>query len=211
MSADEVGRASAPVQVATRSPASEPPTQRPLGWWGMVLFVTTEATLFALLLGTYFYLRFQYGPRWPPPGIEVPNLVRPLVMTALLVPSSLPVMWAERGARKGQQWRLRLGLAVTLVLGGAFLSQLVLEYAEQLAKFTWTSDVYGSLFYTTTGFHGLHVTVGLLMLGWLLATSLRAGSGSRQHERVRTTAIYWHFVDAVWVAILFTVYLSPHL
>jgi heme/copper-type cytochrome/quinol oxidase subunit 3 len=207
------GPASGGVAAATGTPAltTELPVGRPAGWWGMVLLVVTEGTLFAALLGSYFYLRFQAGPQWPIGGIELPNLLRPLIMTALLVPSSLPVMWAERGIRRGQQWRLRVGVATTIVLGAAFLSFLVMEYAETLKTFTLTTNVYGSLFYAITGFHGLHVTVGLLLLSWLLAAALRGSFGARRHERVRIVAIYWHFVDVVWVFILFTIYLSPRL
>lgn len=189
---------------------AEHPAGRTVGWWGMVMFVTTEATVFAVLLSSYFYVRFQ-NPTWPPPGIEEPKLLRPLIMTAVLLPSSLPVMWAERGIRKGQRWRLRLGLTMTLVLGGAFLTLQGMEYSEKLQKFTLRTDVYGSFFYTITGFHGLHVTIGLIMVAWLLAASLRGSFGYRRHERVRLTAIYWHFVDLVWVFILFTIYLSGKL
>ncbi|SCG73172.1 cytochrome c oxidase subunit 3 [Micromonospora inositola] len=192
--------------------STELPVGRSTGWWGMVLLVVTEATLFACLLGSYFYLRFQYGPQWPPGGNGNPKLLTPLVMTAVLVPSSLPVIWAEHGIRRGQRWRLRCGLAATLVLGVTFLVLLATEYAENLKRFTMTTDVYGSLFYLITGFHGLHVLVGLTMISWLFAASLRGDSfGAHRHERVRITAIYWHFVDAVWVAILFTIYLSPRL
>ena len=191
---------------------TEEPVGRPTGWWGMVMFVATEATLFACLLGSYFYLRFQFGPQWPPGGTDKPELLLPLLMTAVLVPSSLPVVWAEHGIRRGRRGRLRAGLAATLVLGLTFLALLAVEYAEDLRHFTMTTDVYGSLFYLITGFHGLHVLVGLTMIGWLLAASLRGGSfGSHRHERVRNAAIYWHFVDTVWVAILFTIYLSPRL
>ncbi|MGN9779138.1 cytochrome c oxidase subunit 3 [Micromonospora sp. H33] len=190
--------------------STELPVGRSASWWGMVMFVATEATLFAYLLGSYFYLRFQYGPQWPPEGIGSPELLTPLVMTAVLVPSSLPVVWAEHGIRRGQGWRLRAGLAATMVLGVIFLAMLAGEYAEKLGHFTMTTDVYGSLFYLITGFHGLHVLVGLTMLGWLLAVALRDGSfGAHLHERVRNVAIYWHFVGLVWVAILFTIYLSP--
>ncbi|RZU75320.1 cytochrome c oxidase subunit 3 [Micromonospora kangleipakensis] len=192
--------------------STELPVGRSAGWWGMVMFVATEATLFACLLGSYFYLRFQYGPQWPPDGIGAPELLKPLVMTAVLVPSSLPVIWAEHGIRHGQRWRLRSGLAATMLLGMTFLALQATEYAEKLKHFTMTTDAYGSLFYLITGFHGLHVLVGLTMIGWLLAASLRGGSfGSHRHERVRNVAIYWHFVDLVWVAILFTIYLSPRL
>jgi heme/copper-type cytochrome/quinol oxidase subunit 3 len=187
------------------------PAQRSTGWWGMVGFVTTEAALFAVLLGTFFYLRFQHGSRWPPQEIERPELIVPLIMTAVLLPSSLPVIWAERGIRRGQLWRLRLGLAATLVMGLTFLTLQAIEYRIKLHEFTVTTDVFGSLFYTITGFHGLHVAVGLLILSWVLAASMRGSFSARKHEGVRLAAIYWHFVDVVWVAILFTVYLSQHL
>lgn len=189
---------------------AEAPAGRTVGWWGMVMFVTTEATVFAVLLSSYFYVRFQLDT-WPPGGISEPELRLPLIMTAILLPSSLPVMWAERGIRKGQRWRLRIGLSATLVMGGAFLVMQGLEYSSKIKEFTFTTNVYGSFFYTITGFHGLHVTVGLIMVAWLLAASLRGSFGYRRHERVRLTAIYWHFVDVIWVAILFTVYLSGRL
>jgi heme/copper-type cytochrome/quinol oxidase subunit 3 len=189
---------------------AEKPAGRTVGWWGMVMFVTTEATVFLVLLSSYFYVRFQ-NPQWPPAGIEEPTLIKPLIMTALLLPSSLPVMWAERGIRKGQRWQLRLGLSATLLMGGAFLVLQGTEYAEKLQKYTLTSNVYGSFFYVVTGFHGLHVLIGLTMVAWLLAASLRGSFGYRRHERVRLTAIYLHFVDIVWVGILFTIYLSGKL
>ncbi|MBB4962532.1 cytochrome c oxidase subunit 3 [Micromonospora polyrhachis] len=191
--------------------ATELPAGRSTGWWGMALFIATESTLFAALLGSYFYLRFQAGPQWPPAGIRPPELFLPLIMTALLLPSSLPLLWAERGIRRGQQWRLRAGLAATIALGASFLSLQAMEYASSLEEFTFTTDVYGSLYYVITGFHGAHVTIGLLMLTWLLAAALRGKFGVRRHERVRIAALYWHFVDLVWAAILFTVYLSPRL
>ncbi len=191
--------------------ATEEPVGRSTGWWGMVLFITTEATLFSALLGSYFYLRFQYGPQWPPGGIEHPTLLRPLIMTAVLVPSSLPLIWAERGIRRDKQWQLRLGLLATLAMGLTFLALQGAEYSEGLRHFTFTTNVYGSLFYSITSFHGTHVAVGLLMVSWLLAASLHGSFDAHRHERVRIAAIYWHFVDLVWVAILFTLYLSPRL
>ncbi|MFC0506459.1 cytochrome c oxidase subunit 3 [Micromonospora costi] len=196
----------------TEALTTELPVGRSTGWWGMVMFVATEATLFSCLLGSYFYLRFQHGGEWPPGGIEQPKLLRPLVMTAILLPSSLPMIWAERGIRRGRRWRLRIGLAATLLLGASFLALQGTEYDELLHEFTITTNAYGSLFFVITGFHGLHVLVGLAMVSWLLAASLRGGSfGARRHDRVRNAAIYWHFVDLVWAAILFTIYLSPRL
>ncbi len=197
---------------STEALTTELPAGRSLGWWGMVMFVATEATLFACLIGSYFYLRFQHGGPWPPDGIAKPALLRPLMMTAVLLPSSIPVVWAERGIRRGQRWRLRTGLAATLVLGVTFLVLVATEYAETLREFTMTTNAYGSLFYVITGFHGFHVFVGLTMISWLLVASLRGGSfGAHRHDRVRNVAIYWHFVDVVWAAIVFSLYLTPRL
>jgi cytochrome c oxidase subunit III len=197
--------------ISTAGLTTEQPVGRSTGWWGMILFITTEGTLFAALFGSYFYLRFQYGPRWPPDDIQQPKLLLPLIMTAVLVPSSLPLLWAERGIRRGRPWQLRAGLLATLVMGATFLALQAMEYDEKLREFTFTSNVYGSLFYVITSFHGSHVTVGLLMVCWLLAASLQGSFSAKRHERVRIVAFYWHFVDAVWVAILFTLYLSPRL
>ncbi|MER7442528.1 cytochrome c oxidase subunit 3 [Micromonospora avicenniae] len=197
---------------STEALTTELPVGRSTGWWGMAMFVTTEATLFACLLGSYFYLRFQHGGEWPPGGIAQPKLLRPLVMTAVLLPSSLPMIWADRGIRRGSRRRLRYGLAATILLGTTFLVLQATEYAELFHEFTLTTNAYGSLFFVITGFHGLHVLIGLTMLSWLLAAALRGGSfGAHRHDRVRNVAIYWHFVDAVWAAILFTIYLSPRL
>jgi heme/copper-type cytochrome/quinol oxidase subunit 3 len=194
-----------------RALATEEPVGRTSGWWGMIMFITTEATVFAALLASYFYLRFQNGAHWPPPGIDKHSLLRPLIMTAVLLPSSMPVIWAERGIRKGQVWRLRTGLLATLLMGTTFLVLQGLEYADELKKYTFTTHAYGSIFYCTTTFHGFHVTVGLLMVAWLLAASLRGSFGYRHHERVVLAALYWHFVDIVWAAILFSLYLSEYI
>ncbi len=178
------------------------------GWWGMVAFLATEATLFACLVSSYFYLR-SLSPRWPPEGIALPELRLPLIGTAVLVGSSLPMHWADCGIRQGDQWRLRLGLALSFALGAIFIGIQAVEYSRK--DFQLQSNVYGSLFFTITGFHGLHVLGGLLIN---LYTQLRAWLGhfnERRHLAVQNAALYWHFVDAVWVVLILpTIYLSPY-
>ncbi|WP_084516619.1 cytochrome c oxidase subunit 3 [Microtetraspora niveoalba] len=188
-----------------------PPTGRTPAWWGMVLFVTTEGMLFSCLLASYFYIRFSSRGPWPPGGIENPELTKPLVMTALLVSSSLPMLWADWAVRHGRTGQLKGGLALTLLLGATFLGLQGSEYKEKFEMFSWSENVYGSLFYGITGFHGTHVAVGLVMILFTIVAALRGKFSAKRHERVRLVAFYWHFVDAVWVFILFTIYLSPKL
>ena len=189
----------------------EAPRGRPTGEWGMFLFVATEATLFACLLASYFYLRFAHGGAWPPGGIEKPKLLKPAIMTVTLLLSSVPMIWGDHAIRHGHPRRLQVAIPITIVLGLFFLLVQAGEYAEKLAKFTWTTNVYGSIFYTITGFHGFHVLTGLVMLAYTEIAALRGKFTQGRHERVRMVSIYWHFVDVVWIAIVLSLYVSPHL
>lgn len=194
-----------------RAAAVEQPSGRSTAWWGMVMFITTEAAFFAVLLAAYFYVRFAGGGPWPPEGIEKPKLLKPLIMTALLLSSSGPMVWADRQISRGRPGRTAAGMMTSLVLGVAFLALQGSEYAEKLGKFTWTETTYGSLFYSITGFHGFHVFVGLLMMTFVLVGLARGRYGGRRNERVKLVAFYWHFVDGVWIFILSALYLTPYL
>ena len=186
---------------ASRSPA----------WWGMLLLIATEATLFALLLVSYFYERFESVGPWPPDDIAEPKLLVPAVMTALLMASSVPAYLADTSIRRGEVDRLRLYLASTLVLGAAFLGLQAWEYSNELDVLRPQTDAYGSLFYTVTGLHGLHVIVGLFLLGWVLAWALRGRYGADRHLAVEISSLYWHFVHVVWLFVFLSLYLSPRL
>ena len=191
--------------------AAEVPAGRPTGWWGMVMFITTEATLFAALIASYFYLRFQSTPEWPLGGITTPELSLPLVMSAILLSSSAPMAWADHGIRAGHVGRLRFGLAATFVLGAIFLGLQGYEYVTKLEEFTPRTNAYGSLFFAITGFHGMHVMVGLLLILFVQVRAWLGHFDRTRHLHVQTTAMYWHFVDAVWVVILLSLYIGPHL
>jgi heme/copper-type cytochrome/quinol oxidase subunit 3 len=185
---------------------------RAFGWWGMVWLIGTEATLFALLIASYFYLRFRNGPTWPPDGIATPDLVLPLIMTAILWSSSIPVHLADKGIREGNVGRLQAGLAVGFLLGATFLVMTVaVEWPEKLDEFGPTTNAYGSLFFTITGFHAAHVLVGLLFSLWTQGRAWQGAFDESRHLTVQNFAMYWHFVDTVWAFVLATIYLSPHL
>src|SRR5439155_14958560 len=115
---------------------------------------------------SYWYLRFRHGPVWPPDGIKKPDLGLILIMTPILLLSSGPMHWAEQGVKKGKNRQLKVGLFLTFAMGATFLGMQAVEYATKLKEFTPTTDVYGTLFFSITGFHGFHVAVGLLMNLW---------------------------------------------
>lgn len=182
--------------------------KRPPGWWGMVWLCATEAMLFACLVASYFFLRGSVesfsaeGGRYPP-------LALPLSMTAVLLSSSVTMWWAETGIRRGNQTRLRLGLVITFVLGALFLVLQATEYHRN--PFGPTVSAYDSIFYTTTSLHGAHVALGLLMNLYVQLRAARGHFSAARHLAVQNVALYWHFVDAVWLVILATFYLSPRL
>jgi cytochrome c oxidase subunit III len=182
---------------------------RPVAWWGTWLFIATEAMLFAALLSSYFYTRFD-AQTWPLGDIPPPELRLAGIGTVLLISSSIAAAWAERGIRAGDLGRLRIGLAVTVTLGVGFLGIQAYEYAH--ATFTPQTNAYGSLFFGVTGFHGLHVAVGVAMLTAVGSVAWRTERYDADHHLpVRLAALYWHFVDVVWIFVFSSLYLSEHL
>jgi heme/copper-type cytochrome/quinol oxidase subunit 3 len=185
---------------------------RAFGWWGMVWLITTEATLFAMLIASYFYLRFRSQPEWPPSPIETPELTLPLIMSVILLSSSIPVHFAEMAIKKGSVAGLRIGLALGSVLGATFLGLTWgIEWPEALHHFTPRTNSYGTMYFTITGFHGAHVVGGLVFSIWTQVRAWKGAFGADRHLTVQNFTMYWHFVDVVWLAVLATIYLSPHL
>jgi cytochrome c oxidase subunit I+III len=183
-----------------------PGARRNPGWWAMVLIIATEAMLFAYLLFAYFYLWSMANTPWPPGGPPELKLVVP--NTIVLLVSSGTMWWAESGIRQGSQLRLRIGMLLTLLLGIAFLIVQAIEYSKK--DFALQTNAYSSLFFTITGFHGAHVFVGLL---FNVVVQLRAWLRhftAERHLAVTNAALYWHFVDVVWLVVFTSLYLVPH-
>ncbi len=191
--------------------ATEVPRGRTPAWWGMVLLIVTEVMLFAVLLASYFYVQFTTTTGWPPAGIKDPELRRALTMTGLLLASSVSMLWAGRAIGHGRQAQLTTGLAITVLLGCAFLYFQAREYESKLADFTWSSNAYGSLYYSITGLHAVHIVLGVAMLVFLLAAAAAGRFGVRRHLRVRLVALFWQSMVGLWIFLLAVLYLSPHL
>jgi heme/copper-type cytochrome/quinol oxidase subunit 3 len=208
MAAASVERESTPLERISGVPVDELPVgvggTGSTAWWGMLFFIITEATLFAYLFFSYFYLGSRHS-QWPPNG--APELELAVINTVILVLSSVPMWFAERVVKRGRIAHFSYLLGAVLLMGVAFLIIEATEWSRQ--SFTPATDAYSSLFYTITGFHFAHVTLGLLMIVELLYRALVNQIDVRRPLAVKNVAAYWHFVGLVWVVLCLTVYLSP--
>jgi cytochrome c oxidase subunit 3 len=187
---------------------------------GTIVWLSSELMFFAALFAMYFTTRSVQGPVIWGQGVEMLNIPFSALNTTVLVLSSVTcqfgVFAAERfqNARTGSllqlsQWGMREWFALTFVMGAFFIGGQVYEYAELVHEgLTISSTAYGSVFYLATGFHGLHVTGGLIAF---LIVMIRVSKARRFGHSQATTAIvvsyYWHFVDIVWIALFSAIYL----
>jgi cytochrome c oxidase subunit 3 len=174
----------------------------------MWLFILTEAALFVLLFFSYFYLA-QGGWRWP--GEMPPKLRLVIPMLLILWISSGVLHWGERQVRAQRYSRGRAALALTILLGIVFLVMQVLEYMDHLKTLTPQTNAYGSIFYTITTFHAAHLVLGLLMLGYVLILPRYEPVDRPPHRPYHNAALYWHFVDFIWVWIVIFLYIGPNI
>jgi heme/copper-type cytochrome/quinol oxidase subunit 3 len=180
----------------------------PNGWWGMAVFVATEATLFGTLIGTFVYLRF-HDVHWPPPGIAKPKVLEPSLLTLALVLTSIPVQAAWRSARVGRRadaWRL---LLLAFAVQTAYLAWQLHDYVDELHKYPPSHSAYSSIRMTLLGADHLHVFAGLLLELWFL---FRIVNRLTRHRLVglHATTFYWHAVNTI-TAVVLGVQLSPYL
>ncbi|HEV8299237.1 MAG TPA: cytochrome c oxidase subunit 3 [Acidimicrobiales bacterium] len=185
--------------------AGERARTHPTAWWGMVMLIATEATLFAGLLSSYFYLRGT-SEEWPLGGLPRPSLMPVSILSVVLVGSSVPVHLGERAIRRGRITALRTYLAIGFVMGAAFFAYTAWDLTH--AEFDIGENAYASIFHTTVGLHALHVLVGLLMSAGVQVKAATGRIRAERHLSVQLFVMYWHFVDAVWLAVFASLYLS---
>jgi heme/copper-type cytochrome/quinol oxidase subunit 3 len=182
---------------------------RATGWWAMIFVVFTEAALFAYLLFSYYYIAVQpHAPNAFPEG-GLPDLKLAVPNTIILLLSSGAVAWAQLNIEKNDKRHLVWGLGIAAALGVIFL---IVQYFEWAAKpFALASSSYSSLYFVVTGFHMAHVVVGVIMLWALFAWSAMGYFNRVRYAHIHIGGLYWHFVDAVWIAVFFTFYVTPYL
>jgi heme/copper-type cytochrome/quinol oxidase subunit 3 len=194
------------VPVAPPAPARR--AGYPVGYWGMVCLIATEATIFTGLIATYFFLRASSNA-WPQGGIKEPDLTTISIFSLILVGSSVPMFWAEHAIKYGRVRQLRIGLLLAFLMGAAFLAHEGYEWAH--LEFPWTQNAYSSIFYTITGLHGAHVLIGLLINAQVQTKAGMGKLSASRHVSVTVFGLYWHFVDGVWIFVFASLYLSAHI
>jgi cytochrome c oxidase subunit 3/cytochrome o ubiquinol oxidase subunit 3 len=174
---------------------------------GMWVFLSSECLLFGGLISTYLLLhdRSVEGPT-PQDVYDIPFTS---VSSFVLLMSSLTMVLAVSALTRGDMRRNRLWLLTTALLGTIFIGGQVYEFTTFVHEgLGFTTNIFGSAFYTLTGFHGVHVTVGILMLLSLVGLSLRGTLSQERAETVEIIGLYWHFVDIIWIVIFTVVYLA---
>lgn len=175
---------------------------------GMWMFLGSECLLFGGLISTYMLYkgRVNEGPQ-PDQIFDIPFTS---VSSFILLMSSLTMVLAVSAAQRKDERNMNLWLVITALLGATFVGGQVYEftafYREGLG---FTTSLFGSSFYTLTGFHGVHVTVGIIMLMALVGMNRSKRIPGDRAEVVELVGLYWHFVDVVWIIIFTLVYLIP--
>jgi heme/copper-type cytochrome/quinol oxidase subunit 3 len=178
----------------------------------MWLFLGSDCLLFGALISTYLLLRHRSitGPEELRDPSNIFDIPFTSVSSFVLLMSSLTMALAVGAIHRGEVRRSRTWLATTGLLGGTFIAGQVYEFTSFVREgLGYTTNIFGTAFYTLTGFHGVHVSVGIMFLMSLFVMSLRGNLGADKAEVVEIFGLYWHFVDIVWIVIFTVVYLLP--
>lgn len=187
------------------APTAHAEEHQDLRVFGIIVFLIAEAMIFLGLFAAYLTFRLV-APEWPPAGTHRLELLLPGINTAILIASSFVIHNADTDIKKNNVAGLRKWFAITAVMGAIFLAGQLYEYFH--LEFGLKANIFASTFYVLTGFHGLHVTFGLLLILAVLWRSLKPNHyNSESHFGVEAAEIYWHFVDVVWIILFFLLYI----
>ena len=176
---------------------------------GMWAFLGSECLLFGALISTYILYKGQSDPGSVSPA-DVFDIPYTSVSSFVLLMSSLTMVLALSAIQQGDHRRVRVWLLTTALLGASFVAGQVYEFTVFTREgLNLRTNLFGSSFYVLTGFHGVHVTVGVLMLLSLWSLSMKGRLPTAKAETVELVGLYWHFVDVVWIVIFTLVYLIP--
>lgn len=183
------------------------PLDQRRGVQAMWCVIATEFTLFVCMFGSYYYLGTNKD-RWA--NETPPSLQYPLILLVILLSSSFVLNWGEQRVKDRRYRAGTMALWATVALGLIFMGLQCFEYISHWKSLAPYSDSYGSIFYAITTLHAAHVVVGLLMLMYVSILPRYSTSRRSPHNAYRTVALYWHFVDFMWIFIVALLYVVPH-
>jgi cytochrome c oxidase subunit I+III len=199
---------------ATAETVKKPPTERVFDKSAIAVwsFIASEAGFFLILIIAYVFFNFGAGaPPAGPSAASVLDVKKTGIFTAFLFASSFTLWLSERSLDKDDQGGAIRWLAATLALGTVFIVGQGNEYLGLFGRgVNVATNLFSTTFFTLTGFHGLHVTVGLFALGIVLARTIAGDFRGRRGGLLRAVGLYWHFVDVVWLVVFSVVYLGAH-
>ncbi len=173
----------------------------------MLIFVGSESFFFIALIISYLFYSREGGSLSE--TAQYLNVQKTSVFTFFLLSSSLTIEIADKKLQKGKRKSMLIWLAISILFGLIFLVGQGMEYIALIHdKVTISKNVFGSAFFTLTGFHGFHVFIGLVTLSILMGLIVSKKYEAVEYDAFNTTTVYWHFVDAVWVAVFITVYIG---
>lgn len=173
--------------------------------FGVIVFLIAESMIFLGLFTAYLTFR-AVAPSWPPEGTPRLELLLPGINTIILISSSFVIHQADSAIKKNDVAGLRTWFLVTALMGAIFLGGQLYEYNH--LEFGLSTNLFASTFYVLTGFHGLHVCFGLVLMLGVLWRSLKPGHySSENHFGVEAAELYWHFVDVVWIVLFLLLYI----
>ena len=192
-----------------------PPTDREAGAGvyneklGMWIFLGSEVMFFTALIGAYLILRFAHPEGWAGHPRHTPlNIPVTAVNTFLLICSSVTMVKAFAAAQDGIQKQMRLWLLATVLIGATFVGVQAFEYRALIHEgFVPSASLFASTFYTMTGFHGFHVSMGVICMSFVTIRAFMGRYTQTDHRGVEVIGLYWHFVDLVWIILFTIVYL----
>jgi cytochrome c oxidase subunit 3 len=179
--------------------------------WGMIAFLVSEAAFFSTLVMVYLVFigaDTQPGGRGGPTPAEVLSMRLVIITTICLLSSSATIHFAERALRQGSEIGFRIWWMLTILLGIVFLAGTAYEWRDLIANgVTLQRNLFGTTYYTLVGFHGAHVTVGVIIMLIVLGLALSRQVTASNPHGVELVSWYWHFVDGVWVVVFTVVYI----
>nr|YP_010478403.1 cytochrome c oxidase subunit III [Nesophrosyne maritima]UVI59847.1 cytochrome c oxidase subunit III [Nesophrosyne maritima] len=177
--------------------------------WGMMLFITSEVLFFSSFFWAFFHSSLspaiEVGIQWPPLGVKPFNPISiPLLNTLILLSSGISITWAHNAIINSNFSQSKQSLWITILLGVYFTILQGIEYME--APFSMADSVYGSTFFMSTGFHGIHVMIGTVFIFVSTMRLMKLHMSMYHHVGFEASAWYWHFVDVVWLFLYCSVY-----